>query len=60
MSTPSLVKAFYSRIWNDGDLSAASELLSEGFSFRGSLGNDLQGRDTFTKYVQSVRGARIH
>jgi predicted ester cyclase len=56
MSTPSPIEAFYSRIWNDGDLSAASELLSEGFSFRGSLGSELQGRDTFAEYVRSVRG----
>ena len=57
MSTPSAVEAFYARIWNGGDLSAASELLSEGFSFRGSLGSELQGRDTFTEYVRSVRVA---
>lgn len=57
MSTPSPVEAFYSRIWNDGDFSAASVLLSEGFSFRGSLGSELQGRDTFTEYVRLVRGA---
>jgi predicted ester cyclase len=57
MSTPRPVEAFYSKIWNDGDLSAASELLSEGFSFRGSLGSELRGRNAFTEYVQSVRAA---
>jgi len=57
MSVPNLVKAFYGRIWNAGDLAAASDLLSEEFSFRGSLGSELRGRDAFSEYVRSVRGA---
>ena len=57
MSTPTLVETFYSRIWNDGDLAVASELLGERFSFRGSLGSEVRGRDAFTEYVRSVRGA---
>lgn len=55
MSTPNLVEAFYARIWNGGDLAATSELLSDGFSFRGSLGGETRGRDAFTEYVRSVR-----
>jgi predicted ester cyclase len=57
MSTPILVTAFYERIWNAGDLGAASELLIEDFSFRGSLGAELRGREAFKEYVRSVRGA---
>lgn len=57
MSTPSLVEAFYQRIWNTGDLEAASELLTPDFSFRGSLGVELQGQDSFKGYVRSVRSA---
>ena len=57
MSTPTLVEAFYRRLWNNGDLSAASELISEGFSFRGSLGVSMQGRAAFLDYVRSVREA---
>jgi predicted ester cyclase len=57
MTTPNLVAAFYDRIWNAGDLAAVSELLSENFSFRGSLGAELQGREAFKDYVRSVRGA---
>jgi steroid delta-isomerase-like uncharacterized protein len=57
MTTPNLVAAFYDRIWNEGDLSAVSELLSQDFSFRGSLGVDLRGREAFKDYVLSVRGA---
>jgi predicted ester cyclase len=57
MSIPRVVEAFYSRIWNDGDLSAASVLLSEEFLFRGSLGTEMRGPNAFTDYVRSVRGA---
>ena len=54
---PSLVEAFYRRIWNEGDLAAASELLSEDFCFRGSLGSEMRGRAAFREYVRSVRSA---
>lgn len=52
-----LVRAFYDRIWNAGDLSALPDLLSPGFVFRGSLGNELEGWNAFSNYVRSVRGA---
>src|SRR5688500_9079404 len=38
MSTPNLVEIFYARVWNAGDLAAVPELVTEDFSFRGSLG----------------------
>ncbi len=57
MSTPSIVKAFYSRIWNQGDLASSSDLLAKDFRFRGSLGAELRGHDSFGEYVRSVRGA---
>ena len=57
MSTPSLVEAFYSRIWNQGDLAATSDLLSKEFCFRGSLGVELRGSEAFGDYVRSVRSA---
>ena len=57
MSTPSIVKAFYSRIWNQGDLAASSDLLAKDFRFRGSLGPELRGHDSFREYVRSVRRA---
>lgn len=57
MSTPGVVSAFYERIWNSGDLRAAEELLAEDFTFRGSLGSELQGREPFKSYVRSVRTA---
>lgn len=57
MATPCLVDQFYERIWNAGELSAISELLSARFSFRGSLGIELQGRDAFARYVTMIRTA---
>jgi len=57
MITPKLVQDFYERIWNDGNLDAAAELLTPEFSFRGSLGNEMRGRDAFKNYVRSVRAA---
>jgi predicted ester cyclase len=56
-SPKELVEAFYTRIWNAGDLSATRDLLTAGFVFRGSLGNELQGRHAFGEYVCTVRGA---
>lgn len=55
MSTPYLVEEFYSRIWNQGNVSAASEILTEDFEFRGSFGSELRGVDAFKHYEESVR-----
>jgi steroid delta-isomerase-like uncharacterized protein len=55
MSTPWLVERFYAQIWNSGDMSAVSRLLAEDFSFRGSLGTELRGREAFVDYVLAVR-----
>ena len=57
MSVPSLVHDFYERIWNQGELGAALDLLSEGFVFRGSLGSESRGREAFLDYVRSVRNS---
>ena len=57
MSTPTQVEAFYDSIWNTGRTDAASDLLTETFVFRGSLGAELRGRGEFLAYVQAVRSA---
>jgi steroid delta-isomerase-like uncharacterized protein len=57
VSVPSLVQRFYDQIWNAGNLAAVSDLLSDDFSFRGSLGSELRGREAFEAYVHSVRNA---
>lgn len=55
MSTPKLVRAFYERIWNKGDIAATTELLAPDFLFRGSLGKEMKGVAEFQSYVRSVR-----
>jgi steroid delta-isomerase-like uncharacterized protein len=57
MSVPNLVQAFYSRVWNQGEVEAASELLSGEFRFRGSLGAEGLDAAGFREYVKLVRGA---
>jgi steroid delta-isomerase-like uncharacterized protein len=59
LSIPVLVSAFYSRIWNDGDVGAIADLIAEDFSFRGSLGAELRGREAFRDYVLMVRSALV-
>jgi len=55
MSTPKLVRAFYERIWNKGDVADATELLASDFLFRASLGKEMKGLAEFQGYVCSVR-----
>ena len=52
-----LVEGFYKRIWNAGDLTASLDLLVPDFSFRGSLGDEIQSVAGFAEYVQMIRGA---
>lgn len=55
MSVHPLVEAFYARIWNSGQ-EYVDDLLTEDFSFRGSLGAKTVGRPGFMEYVYRVRG----
>jgi predicted ester cyclase len=57
MTAHPLVEHFYDRIWNQGDLTAAHELLTANVTFRGSLGMVTQGVAGFLQYVEDVRGA---
>jgi predicted ester cyclase len=57
MTTPTLVTDFYHRIWNSGDADAMPDILAANFSFRGSLGAELEGHAAFWEYVCSVRTA---
>jgi hypothetical protein len=62
MSTAPVVRAFYDRIWNGGDLEAAWVLLKPDFQFRGSLGPELRGIPPFLEYKPNTfshnRGAK--
>jgi predicted ester cyclase len=57
MSTPCLVKQFYERLWNAGEVSIAPTILDEEFVFRGSLGSELRGIDAFIGYLNDIRSA---
>jgi steroid delta-isomerase-like uncharacterized protein len=57
MSIHPLVAAFYSRIWNAGDLAAVDDLMAADCTFQGSLGREMRGREAFREYVRMVRGA---
>lgn len=57
MTAHPLVEQFYDRIWNQGNVAAAHELLAEEITFRGSLGAQTLGVAGFLQYVASVRDA---
>ncbi len=40
-----LIRRYYHDLWNRWNLALADEIISEGLSFRGSLGVALRGRD---------------
>jgi predicted ester cyclase len=44
-------------MWNRWDVALADELIAEQMTFRGSLGNSVQGREGFKEYVRAVREA---
>lgn len=50
-----IVRRFFDHLWNRWELSVADEILTENLTFRGSLGNTLQGREAFKGYVEMVR-----
>jgi predicted ester cyclase len=52
-----LVRRFYDDAWNRWDDAAVDELLAVGFSFRGSLGDEVVGRDRWRAYRNRVRRA---
>jgi predicted ester cyclase len=57
MTVHKLVSEFYARVWNAGERAALDDLLSDGFTFQGSLGPEVAGRDAFWQMVTMVRGA---
>lgn len=53
----SVVESFYADIWNRHDKSKVPVLLSDGFTFRGSLGQAMVGHEGFWSYVDFVHSA---
>jgi steroid delta-isomerase-like uncharacterized protein len=52
-----LVRRFYAEAWNRWDDGAVDALLAESFAFRGSLGDEVRGRDGFRAYRDKIRAA---
>lgn len=53
-----IVRKFYDAIWNNADKTVISELLSEDFTMRGSLGLSPQrGHQGFSIYMDFIRNA---
>ena len=52
-----LVRRYYDEMWNRWDFALADDLVAEGVAFRGSLGQSVQGRESFKDYMRTVRRA---
>jgi hypothetical protein len=52
-----LVLRFYRDAWNRWDDTAVGELLTDDFVLRGSLGDEVRGREGFRTYRDKVRAA---
>jgi steroid delta-isomerase-like uncharacterized protein len=50
-----LVRRFYADVWNRWDDAALDDLLDDEFAFRGSLGDEVRGRDGFRGYRDKIR-----
>ena len=50
-----LVQRFYTDLWNRWDDGLVGDLLSPDFLFRGSLGQEVQGRDGWRRYRDLIR-----
>jgi predicted ester cyclase len=52
-----LVRRFYDEAWNRWDDSVVDEILTAGVRFRGSLGDEVVGRDGWRAYRDHLRRA---
>lgn len=52
-----VVRVFYKDMWDHANTSLVPQLFHPGFTFRGSLGPALVGREQFIGYVEFVTGA---
>ncbi len=55
MNTADLVTAFYADLWNRWDDAAVHSVLSDDFTFRGSLGLQTRGRDEWRRYRDLIQ-----
>jgi len=52
-----LLNKYYEDIWNQWRFELADELLTDDFSFRGSLGKEIRGREAFKDYMRLAHDA---
>lgn len=52
-----MVRTFYQQAWNLWDDTVVDGLLSPDFGFRGSLGDEVRGRDGWRGYREKIRQA---
>ena len=52
-----LVRRFFDEMWNPWNFAKADELLAPDIVFKGTLGNELRGRDAFCTYMRKVQSA---
>ncbi|HEY3684543.1 MAG TPA: ester cyclase [Streptosporangiaceae bacterium] len=50
-----LVRRFYEEAWNAWDDAVVEEILAPDFAFRGSLGDEVRGRDGWRAYRDKIR-----
>ncbi len=53
----SLVRRYYSELWNEWSAAALEELISPSIVFRGSIGTGVLGIEEFKQYVSKIRAA---
>ena len=53
----SLIRRYYSELWDAWSTAAIDELISPNIVFRGSIGTVVNGSDEFKQYVNKIRAA---
>jgi len=53
----SLIRRYYSELWNAWSSTALEELISPNIVFRGSIGTAVNGLEEFKQYVSKIRAA---
>ncbi len=53
----SLIRRYYSELWNEWSTTAIEELISPSIVFRGSIGTAVNGIEEFKQYVNRIRAA---
>ena len=52
-----LIRRFFDEMWNPWNFAKADELLAPDIAFKGTLGDELRGRDAFRAYMRNVQAA---